>query len=118
MPEAASSSTAGAGWMAGVTAATLALLGVDYYALIGALGGVLFTLSSVREASSRARVLVTVAVTTFAAAVLGQGMAHVAGMESRPMLSVLSLICGAGGQVVVQAAVAALVARIQKLGGQ
>lgn len=118
MPDAATSSTAGAAWMAGITAATLAFLGVDYYALIGALGGVLFTLSSVREASSRMRVLATVAVTTFAAAVIGQGAAHVAGLTARPAVILLSLLCGAGGQVVVQAAVAALVTRIQKLGGQ
>lgn len=116
MPEATSTTTV-ASWAAYLSAVTLALLGVDYYALLGAFGGVLFMLSSVRP-TGRCRVVLTVSVTTFVAAALGQGLAAAFGLTGRAIVIAISVVVGAGGQVIVQAAVAAIVARLQKLGGQ
>lgn len=104
---------AGAAWLAAVV---LTYLGVDYFALLGAFGGVLFTLGSLR-AVGLVRVIGTVALTSFVAGVLGQGVADVLHMTSRPALMVFSLLFGAGGQVLVQAAIGALLERIKGLGG-
>jgi hypothetical protein len=106
-----------AAWVAGLSAAILALFGVDYYALFGALLGVLFTVSSLK-ATTRLQLLATVALTTLVAAVLGQGIAAAADIKTRAIVIAISLVVGAGGQVIVQACIAALVAKIQKAGGQ
>lgn len=88
-------------WVAWLSAVMLAFLGVDYYALIGAFGGVLFTVSAVK-ATTWPRLVATVAITTFAAAVLGQGMAEWLGMTNRKMVLGLCLAFGGVGQIGLQ----------------
>jgi hypothetical protein len=104
---------AGAAW---VTAVVLSYLGVDYYALLGAFGGVLLTLGNQR-AVPLLRAVGTVAITCFAGGVLGQGLASLLHLDSRPALMLFSLLFGGAGQVGVQAAIDALLARVKSLGG-
>jgi len=113
--EATSSGTVAA-WVAWFSAVLLALLGVNYYALLGAFAGVLFTISTVRPGPLW-RMVPAVAITTFVAAALGQGLAESADMGPRSALIAVCVVIGAGGQVIVQAAIAAVVARLEKLGG-
>ena len=121
MPEAAASTTTVAAWAAWVSSVVLALLGVDYYALIGAFGGVLFTVSAVK-ATSWIRLVSAVAITTFVAAVLGQGIAEWAGLGNRKVVLALCLVLGGIGQVgllrLLQVAGDSLTAWIEKRGAQ
>jgi hypothetical protein len=115
MTEPSSPTLAAAGGAAWITTVILTYLGVDYYALLGAWLGVLVTLGG-QSSVGLVRTIVTVAITSLGAGVVGQGLADILSMHSRPVVMFLSLLAGAGFQVIVQAAVEALVARIKRVG--
>lgn len=114
-----SSPLVGAAWAAWLTSVVLALTGVDYYALLGAFGGVLLMLGSLRaQTVGTVRIVLTVAITSLTAGVMGQGLADLLHLNTRPVLMLFSLLFGAAGQIGVQTAVEALLARVKKLGGE
>jgi hypothetical protein len=117
MADVSGTSFTAAAWAAWISAATLALLGVDYYALLGAFGGVLFTVAH-QPSVKGLRLVVAVTIATFTSAVFGQGVAELASLKARAAIMIFSLVTGAGCQFIVRAAIDAAVARINALGGK
>lgn len=105
---------AGASWL---IAMVLAYFGIDYFALFAALAGVLVTLGNMK-ALGVLRMVGTVVVMTVAAAIMGQGLADIFHMNTRPAVMVFSLLFGGAGQVGIQAAIGAMLSRLKKLGGE
>lgn len=95
-------------FVAAVSGVTLALLGVDYYALLWALVGAMLALGQA-AAMPRGRAIVYVLMSTLIGAALGQGAVAWIGSEQRALLIIASLIGGAGAQLMVGAAIRAAV---------
>lgn len=100
--------------VASVSAAVLALLGVDYYALLwGVIGAVISALWG--ESLGRTGAIVTVITSSFVGAGFGTAIAEQSG--SRSWLIVAALVCAAGARPIVATAVQVVVARLKKLAG-
>ncbi len=97
-----------------LSAALLALLGVDYYALLWGIIGAIFSLSYLPPMGKRAAVA-TVVISSMIGAAFGTALAEKTG--SRSLLIVLALVAAAGAQPIMAAAVRALVRRVARLGG-
>lgn len=97
MPEPTIPAAGLAAAVATVSAAVLAVLGIDYYALVGAFVGALLGVSAMRT-TGLLPMLLTLAITTLAAAAIGQGFAEVIGSTKRPVLMLCCLVLGAVGQ--------------------
>lgn len=98
---------------ASISGLTLALLGVDYYALMWALVGALV---AVTQAASmgRQRAFLFVVLSTMAGAALGGGVHDLMGGSGRPVLVLASLVGGFGAQALLGRAVAAVMRRIDR----
>lgn len=102
--------------VATASAATLALLGVDYYSLLwGFVGSLWAVMEAEREPWLRAIVLV--ALSTLLGAALGFGAQFIVEPPSRAALIFGALLGGAGAKLIVSAGISAVVARIGRLGG-
>lgn len=108
-------SAAAAGIAASISGVTLALIGVEWYALLWSFVGALLAMG---EAASmgRLRAIVYVALTTLVGAALGHGLVAVLDLHSRAILILFSLAGGAGAQRIVSAAIKAVETRLGKLG--
>jgi hypothetical protein len=91
-----------AAFVAAVSGVTLALLGVDYYALLWALVGAMLALGQA-SAMPRNRAILYVLLSTLLGAALGQGAVAFAGYDQRALLILASLLGGAGAQLLVAA---------------
>ena len=109
-------STAAAGLAASISGVTLALFGVEYYALLWALVGALLAMSAAAS-MSRGRAIVYVALSTLVGAALGHGALALLDTQNRALLILGSLAGGAGAQQIVSTLIAAVSRRIDKLGG-
>lgn len=96
---------------------TLAMLGVDYYALLGGLVGAMLAMGQAAP-MTRARAVLYVVLSAIAGAMLGHGAVTLAGNTARPMLIICSLVAGAGAQALIAALIGAAIERIKKAGGQ
>lgn len=86
--------------VATISAITLALLGVQYYALLWAFVGAMVAL--IQSASmTRGRACVYVLLSTLAGAALGQAAVAWVGSEQRALLVAASLLGGVGAPLVV-----------------
>ena len=96
---------------------TMALLGVDYYSLIWAMFGAMFALYQTGSVG-RVGSVVFVALSTLVGAAVAGGLMAMLDSKARPLMILFGLLGGFGSQAVVNAMLAALVARINKAGGQ
>lgn len=110
----ASDAAAAAAWL---SAASLALIGVDYYVIVWGLFGALVWLAF-GERSDRTRAIVTVTASTICAAALAHGIAVAATDGQRPALIAIAFVVGAGAQPILRACVDALASRIKLFGGK
>jgi len=97
----------------------LALLGVDYYAMLWAFFGSLCALTQLntKKKMGRGRAVAYILLSTIAGACLGTMFADWVESTRRTTLIFGSLIGGAGAQIFVGALVQAALNRIQTLGG-
>ena len=109
--------TAVAAVITAISAVTLALFGVDYYALLYALVGALLGLLSIKDPMSRVRAVFYVLLNTVVGAALGSALADAMGAKTQVLLSGICVVSGAGAQLLVARAIAALGARIDSFGG-
>lgn len=105
-----------AGVAAALSAITLALLGVDYYALLWGLVGAMLAMGQAAP-MTRGRAIVYVVLSALAGAALGHALANFIGSVSRSVLIVGSLVGGAGAQIIIAALIRAVVTRVEKTGG-
>lgn len=110
-------SAAAAGLAASLSGITLALLGVEYYALLWALVGALLAMSAAAS-MTRGRAIAYVALSTLVGAAFGHFAIAMLGAANRPLLIIFSLVGGAGAQQLVFTAIAAIASRIAKTGGE
>jgi surface polysaccharide O-acyltransferase-like enzyme len=110
-------STTANGIAAAASGITLALLGVDYYSLLYGMVGALLAMSQA-AAMPRTRAIIYVILSTLVGAVFGNAALAVLGKDSRSLLSLMSIVGGAGAWLLVSALIRAAVTRIDKLGGQ
>lgn len=100
--------------VASISAAVLALLGVDYYALLwGVIGAVFSLLYS--DPIGRRRAIITVLVSSFVGAAVGSAIAEQSG--ARSLLIVAALICAAGARPIVATGIQVVVSRVGRLAG-
>jgi hypothetical protein len=107
-----------AAYAASASAISLALIGVDYYAIVWGLLGALSMLALTAPVT-RARAMVTVAASTACAAALAHFLVDMAGGEgNRSAIIAVAFVLGAGAQPVLLAMVETIVARIRAAGGR
>ncbi|MEI6317406.1 MAG: hypothetical protein WCS09_02750 [Pseudomonadota bacterium] len=100
-----------AAWLSSVS---LALFGVDYYAIVWGMGGALVMLAW-SEPMGRWRAILTVWASTLTAAALAHTLADMAGGDRKFLIGAAFLL-GLGAQPITQAAVEALAARLRRWG--
>lgn len=100
----------------GLSTTTLALFGVEYFALLWAFIGALFALMQ-SQAMGRWRAVFFVAISTLIGAALGSGFVDVVQTTSRPILILAVLIGGAGAQTLIGSILKAAQTRIDGIGG-
>lgn len=116
-PTTATAAAGIAAWATSFSAITLALFGVDYYALLWGFVGALFARGHA-ESMTKVRAALYIGLSTAVGAALGAGLhAAIADHTSRPILIVLCVACGAGAQRLLDAVVAALESKIKSVGG-
>lgn len=101
-----------------ISAATMALLGVDYYSLVWGMFGAQVALFQNQATMGRVRALVYVALSTLVGAAVGTGTAAFLASKSQPLLILVSLVGGFGAQKIVTALLDAGLARVKKMGGE
>lgn len=101
---------------AALSGITLALLGVDYYALLWGLVGAVLALGQAAP-MTRGRAVAYVVLSALVGAALGHALISFTGSISRPMLILGSLVGGAGAQIIIAALIKAVVTRVEKTGG-
>src|SRR5574341_1527668 len=94
----------------------LTLFGVDYYAMIWAFVGSILALTHVKK-MTRGRALIYVALSTLIGAAFGSVAVAFMGTGNRAFLIGASVIGGTGSQLIVAAALQAVLNRIKVLGG-
>lgn len=100
-----------------VSSTTLAILGVDYNSLVGALVGAIFALSvGPATGSPTYRIVLKVMLTTLAAAMLGSGIAALVTTLNKIIIAIC-FVCGAGIQVIVATAISSLASFVKKIFG-
>lgn len=94
---------------------TLALLGVDYYSLLGGLLGAMLAMSQTDASVSRWKSIGSVVLTCLVGAILGSAaIALLGGHASRAVLVAVSLVCAAGAQRLVARLLALFESKIDK----
>lgn len=102
---------------AALSATTLALIGVEYFALLWGLIGALLAMGGAAS-MTRFRAIVYVALSTLVGAAIGHGVLAFMDSTSRPALILGSLIGGYGAQELIKRAMDAITKRIDKtIGG-
>jgi len=104
-------------WFSSLSAVTLALVGVDYYALVWGLVGAMFARGHADEMKSRWRAVFYIVLSTCVGAAIGTGMQALLAEASRPVLIVFSLAGAAGAQRLLDALVSMLERRIEAVAG-
>lgn len=110
------SAVAAAGFAASVSSVTLALLGVEYYALVWGLVGASMAMGRA-SGMTWGRAVVYATLSTLVGAATGHGALAILDSRNQTVLILFSLIGGAGAQELVARAVAAVARRIDKAGG-
>lgn len=109
--------TGAAAFAASISAFSLALIGIDHYAIVWGLIGALSRLAFTEEQLPAMRAAVTVGASTALAAGLAHGIAALAPTESvRNALIFSAVVIGFGAQAIAKTAVEALLARLKKFG--
>lgn len=103
-----------AGAITTASALTLAVLGVDYYSLIWSLVGTFGALYWREQRVGSIRSVLYVALSTLVGAAIGTALMAGAGSTSRPILILLSLVCGFGAQAILTALLEAGLERIKR----
>ena len=109
-------------FVAAASAFTLTLLGVEYHALVWAMAGALAALAMApaqqQQATPRTRLraVAFVVFSTLAGAAISGGLVVLV-PGGKPALILLALVTGYGAQAVLEAALRAVLARLEKLGG-
>jgi VanZ family protein len=94
---------------------TLALLGVDYYSLLGGLLGAMLAVSQTDATTTRWKSIGSVVLTCLIGSILGSAaVALLGGHTSRAVLVAVSLVCAAGAQRLVARLLALLETKIDK----
>lgn len=100
-----------------MSALSLALLGVDYYAIIWGMIGALSRLAFTEEQMPAFRAAVTVGASTALAAGLAHGISGLAPTASmRAALIFSAVVIGFGAQAIARATVEALLAKLKRFG--
>ncbi len=99
-------------WLSG---AALALIGVDWYALVWAFAGGLVSMMLTPQETRRAMLVQLGGSTLVGAGTAGAIALHLGG--GRPVLIAAALIAGAGAKVLMMSALGAVRKRIEGLGG-
>ena len=99
-----------------LSSAVMALLGVEYYALVWGIVGAIFTMTMSRS-ESRKSAVISVICSALAGAALAGFMAGTVG-GGRPALIACAFLAAAGAKVIVSAAIRAIEARITAAGGK
>jgi urea transporter len=107
--------TTAASVAAAVSGITMALLGVDYHAVLYGFVGALIAVSQSQH-TSRWRAVVSVVLSTVTGAVLGTAVVQALGLEGRASLLLGCIVGGAGAQALVLGLVRAAGSRIERLG--
>lgn len=102
--------------VATVSTATMALMGVSYYALIWAMVGAFLALYQAKGLS-RWSAIAFMVLSTLVGAACGTFFADWVNKDSRPLLILASLVCGSGAHVLITALLQAGLKRINQLGG-
>ncbi len=109
---AASGAVAIGAWL---SAAVMALLGIEYVALIWGIGGAVFSLT-ITKPESRKSAMASVFTSALAGAALASLLAGMAG-GGKPTLIAIAFICAAGAKPIVSRGITAVENLIARLGG-
>jgi hypothetical protein len=109
-------STAAAGLAASLSGVTMALIGVEWYALFWSLIGALFVMGE-SPSMGRGRAVLWVVLTMLIGAALAHGFVAAFDLKNRAILIGFSAVFGAGAQRVVSALIRAAESKIDKFGG-
>jgi hypothetical protein len=104
MTEPTSSSVAVVG--AALSSALVSLIGLEYHALMGAAFGAFLTLTMTDDVMTRRKAIMTFFACAVCGAAFGAWVTELLTSGSRAALVGISMICGAGAQVLVPAAIA------------
>ena len=104
-----------AGLAAAFSGVSLALFGVDYYALLWGFFGSLLALSRA-ETMTKPRAVFFVTLSTFVGAAIGGSVLALVQSEQRALLVFASLVGGAGSQLIVGKAIDAVGGVFTRLG--
>lgn len=97
----------------GLSAFTLSLFGVDYYALVWGLIGAMFAQGKTTT-MTRKQAVIYVIISTLAGAAIGSGIHAIFFTgTNKPVLVLLSLAGGAGAQKIVDAAVCVIANKLE-----
>lgn len=107
------STTGIAATIAVVSSLLLAVLGVDYYALLWALIAAI-SVQLFAEKTTRTRAAMITVVSMLLGAALGTAMAENLGAGSRPMLMLCSIVCASAPRPLIASLVNAFINRINK----
>jgi hypothetical protein len=99
----------------GLSAVTLALFGVDYYAILWGLVGAMFARTRADQLTLM-RAVLYVALATFVGAAIGTGMQALLAQSSRPVLVLCSLAGGWGSQRLMDSLVAMIERKLDAIG--
>lgn len=113
MPE--PTTTGAATVAAAASGITLAMLGVDYYSLLGGMIGALFSTGQA-DKMTWWRAIASVILTTIVGAVLGTAAVELLEAKSRAVLILGSLISGAGAMGIVSSLIKVVTKRIDAIG--
>jgi hypothetical protein len=111
-PTASGAVAIGGAWL---SAAVMALLGIEYFALVWGIGGAVFSLTLTRPESRKAA-MVSVVTSALAGAALASLLAGMAG-GGKPALIAIAFITAAGAKPIVSRGIAAVENLIARLGG-
>jgi urea transporter len=107
--------TTAASVAAAVSGITMALLGVDYHAVLYGFVGALIAVSQSQH-TSRWRAVVSVVLSTVTGAVLGTAVVHALGLDGRASVLLGCIVGGAGAQALVLGLVRAAESRVSRMG--
>ncbi len=111
--------------VAAISAGTMQLLGVEYHALVWALAGALAALAmapvtvDAQRPRTRVRAMLFIVFSTLSGAAISGGLVAVlpTAWAVKPVHILLAMTTGYGAQAVLEAALRAVVARLDKFGG-
>lgn len=105
-------------WSAGASAVTMALFGVDHYAMLYGFVGAIMALPVSDQRLGVRRAVLSVVLSTLAGAAIGVAATELFESASRGALFVSAAVGGAGAQSIIAALLRAAIARIERIGGR